>query len=155
MSLLRDERRYWARQARGHERRDPPRAHRRDSDAQIEARRRRQRAVAAVRAAKQTAKAAAAIERRGEAEEPQAPQERVSEVLNIFRREYDALTEHEQLQFEGVVKRYVLGRVSVDEWVRVVRSLKASYQATLPPEPPPGERRTRAKDRWVPPPQGW
>ena len=65
----------------------------RDSDAQIEARRRRQREVAAVRAAKQMAKVAAAIERRREAEEPPAPQGAVSEVLNTFRREYEALTE--------------------------------------------------------------
>lgn len=126
----------------------------RDSDAQIEARRRRQRVVKAVRAAKQMAKVATAIERRGEAEEP-PQQTAVSEVLNIFKREYEALTEHEQLRFEAVVKRYVLGLVAVDEWVRVIRSIKASYQAASPPEPLPGERRTRAKDRWVPPPQGW
>jgi hypothetical protein len=42
----------------------------RDSDAQIEARRRRQRAVMGVRAAKQMAKVATAIERR---EKPRGP----------------------------------------------------------------------------------
>jgi hypothetical protein len=127
----------------------------RDSDAQIEARRRRQSATAAARAARLAAKVAADMERRGGAGEPQAPQERVSEVLNIFRREYEVLTEHEQLQFEAVVKRYVLGRVSVDEWIRVVRSLKASYRATLPPETPPGPMRIKAKDRAYSPPAGW
>jgi hypothetical protein len=96
----------------------------RDSDALIAARRRRQNAVAAVGEAKPMAKAAAAIERRVEAREPEAPQERVSDVLNAFRREYDALTEHQQLRFERIVKRYALGRVSVDEWVRVIRSLR-------------------------------
>lgn len=128
---------------------------RRDSDAIVAARRRRQNAVAAVSAAKQMAKAAAAIEGWVEAEEPQAPKRAVSEVLNTFRREYDALTEPEQIQFERVVKLYVVGRVSVDKWCNVVRSLKANYQATLPPEPPPGGRIVKAKDRWTPPPAGW
>ena len=126
-----------------------------DSDALVAARRRRQRSVAAVKAAKQMAKAAAATEPRGEAKEPQAPQGAVSEVLNAFRREYDALTEPEQIQFERVVKLYVVGRVSVDKWCNVVRSLKANYQATLPPEPPPGGRLVKTKDRWSPPPAGW
>jgi hypothetical protein len=124
----------------------------RDSDAIVAARRRRQSAVAAVRAAKQMAKAAAAIERRVEAGDP-PPQRAVSEVLNFFRREYDALTEHEQVRFEVVVQRYVAGRVSVDEWVRVVRSLRASYRATLSPEPPRGGRMLKAKDCC--PPAGW
>jgi hypothetical protein len=99
----------------------------RDSDAQIEARRRRQSAVAAARAANQMAKCVATVERRGKAEEPQAPQRAVSEVLNLFRREYESLTESEQIAFEAIVKRYVVGRVSVDEWTRVTRSIRASY----------------------------
>ena len=127
----------------------------RDSDAQIEARRRRQRAVAAARAANRMAKSVAAIERRGEAEEPQAPQREVSEILNRFRREYESLTASEQIAFEAIVKRYVVGRVSVDEWTRVTRSILASYLASLPPEPPIGERMVKAKDRWSPPPSGW
>jgi hypothetical protein len=126
----------------------------RDSDALVAARRRRQRGVVAVRAAKQMAKVAAAIERQKKPEQP-PPQERVSEVLNIFRREYEVLTEHEQLQFEAVVKRYVLGLVAVDEWVRVIRSIKASYRATLPSEPPPGGARIKAKDGAYSPPAGW
>jgi hypothetical protein len=128
----------------------------RDSDAEIQARRRRQLVVTGVRAARRMAKAMAAIERRGvEPGEPRAPQERVSEVLNLFRREYEALTEHEQVQFEAVVKRYAIGRVPVDEWVGVVRSLQASYRATLPPESPPGGARIKAKDCAYSPPAGW
>jgi hypothetical protein len=100
------------------------------------------------------AKAAAAIERR-EAEEPHAPPEQFSAVLNTFRREYDVMTDGEQIAFERVVTRYVLGRVSVDEWRNVVRSIRANYLAIMPPEPPPGRGGLRAKDRWVPPPQGW
>jgi hypothetical protein len=101
------------------------------------------------------AQAAAAIERRGAAEEPHAPPEQFSAVLNTFRREYDVITEGEQIAFEAVVKQYVLGRVTTDEWRSVVRSIRASYQASLPREPPPGGCGVRAKDRWVPPPQGW
>ena len=85
----------------------------RDSDAQIEARRRRQRAIAAARAANRMAKSAAAIERRAGADEPQAPQREVSQILRRFMREYEALTESEQIAFEAIVKRYVVGRVSV------------------------------------------
>jgi hypothetical protein len=80
---------------------------------------------------------------------------RVSEVLNIFRPEYQALTEPEQIRFGSAVKLYVLARVSVADWVCIVRSLKANYQATLPPEPPPGGRIVKAKDRWTPLPAGW
>jgi hypothetical protein len=127
----------------------------RDSDAQIEARRSRQRAVVAARAANRMAKAVTAIERRREAEEPHAPQREVSEVLNLFRRECESLTESEQNAFEAIVKRYVVGRVSVDDWTRVTRSIRASYLAGLPPEPPIGERRVKAKDRSTSPPAGW
>jgi hypothetical protein len=127
----------------------------RDSEAQIKARQRRQRAVAAARAANRMAKSVAAIERRGEAEELQAPQPAVSEILNRFRREYESLTDSEQIAFEAIVKRYVVGRVSVDEWTRVTRSIRASYLAGLPPEPPIGGRMAKAKDRWSPPPSGW
>ncbi len=127
----------------------------RDSDAQIEARRRRQRAVAAARAANRMAKTAAAIERRAGADEPQAPQREVSEILNRFRREYESLTESEQIAFEAVVKLYVVGRVSVDEWTRVTRSIRANYLAGLPPERPIGERIVKAKDRSTAPPAGW
>ena len=127
----------------------------RDSDAQIEARRRRQRAITAARAANRMAKSVAAIERRVKAEEPQAPQRAVSEILNHFRREYESLTESEQIAFEAIVKRYVVGRVSVDEWTRITRSIRASYLAGLPPEPPIGGRRVKAKDRSTSPPAGW
>jgi hypothetical protein len=125
------------------------------SDAQIEARRLRQSAVAAARARKRMAKAAAAIERLEKAEEQHAPPEQFSAVLNTFRRDYDVMTDGEQIAFEAVVKQYVLGRVSVNEWRNVTRSIRANYMASLPPEPPIGGRRSRAKDRWVPPPQGW
>ena len=101
------------------------------------------------------AKTAAAIERRAGADEPQAPQREVSEILNRFRREYKSLTESEQIAFEAIVKRYVVGRVSVDEWTRVTRSIRANYLASLPPEPPIGERMVKAKDRSTSPPAGW
>ena len=101
------------------------------------------------------AKTAAAIERRAGADEPQAPQREVSEILNRFRREYELLTESEQIAFEAIVKRYVVGRVSVDEWTRVTRSIRASYLTGLPVEPPIGGRMVKAKDRWSPPPSGW
>ena len=71
------------------------------------------------------AKTAAAIERRAGADEPQAPDE-VWEILNRFRREYESLTESEQIAFEAIVKRYVVGRVSVDEWTRVTRSIRGT-----------------------------
>jgi hypothetical protein len=125
------------------------------SEAQIAARRLRQNAVAAARARKRMAKAAATIERRAKSEEPHVPPEWFSAVLNVFRREYDVMTEGEQIAFEAVVKQYVLGRVAVDEWCNVTRSIRANYMASLPPEPPSGGRGLRAKDRWVPPPQGW
>jgi hypothetical protein len=129
---------------------------RRLSPAKIDAREKRQREISRYRAAKRMAKAADHIAgREREREGSQAPQERVSEVLRIFKREYEALTEPEQIRFEAVVKLYVLGRVSLDEWVRVVRSLKAGYQATFPPEPPPGGARIKVKDRAYSPPAGW
>jgi hypothetical protein len=125
------------------------------SNAQIAARRLRQSAVAAARARKRMAKAAAAIKSRAKSEEPHVPPEQFSAVLNTFRREYDTMTEGEQIAFEAVVKQYVLGRVSMNEWRNVTRSIRANYLASLPLEPPIGGRGSRAKDRWVPPPQGW
>jgi hypothetical protein len=95
----------------------------RTSDAEIAARRARQRRVAAVRAAKRAAKTEAAIKRRARTDALQAPQQAVSEVLNVFRREYDLLTEGEQIAFERAVKAYVLGRMTVDEWRNVTRSM--------------------------------
>jgi hypothetical protein len=127
---------------------------RRLSPAKIEAREERQREIARYLAAKRMAKAANRVAGR-EREGLQAPQERVSEVLNIFWREYEALTEPEQIRFESAVKLYVLGRVSVADWVCIVRSIKANYQATLPPEPPPGGRIVKAKDRLSSSPAGW
>ena len=101
------------------------------------------------------AKTAAAIERRAGADEPQAPQREVSEILQLLQREYELLTESEQIAFEAVVKLYVVGRVSVDEWTRVTRSIRANYLAGLPPERPIGERIVKAKDRSTAPPAGW
>ena len=127
---------------------------RRLSPAKIDAREKRQREITRYRAAKRMAKATDRVAgQKTEREGPLAPQERVSEVLRIFRREYEALTEPEQIRFESAVKLYVVGRVSVADWARIVRSLKANYRAALPPEPPPG-RGTRAKDRRLSPPQG-
>jgi hypothetical protein len=124
------------------------------SDAEIEARRARQRRVAAYRAAKRAAKTEAAINRRVKPDEPQARQQDVSEVLNIFRREYDLLTEGEQIAFEKIVRAYVVGKVSLDEWRNVTKAIRANYRASLPSEPPIGGW-AKPKDRWVPPPQGW
>jgi hypothetical protein len=126
---------------------------RRLSQPKIEARQRRQRAIQAVRAANRMTKAVAAMTRRDGADEPQAPPAAFSEILNSFRAEYDGLTGPEQLQFEAVVKNYVAGRVSVGEWIRFSRSVRATYKARLPSEPAPGAR--IVKDRWVSPPQGW
>jgi hypothetical protein len=123
----------------------------RATDAEIAARRARQRRVAAHRAAKTKA----TIERRAVAPAPQAPQQAVSEVLNVFRREYDLLTEGEQITFERAVKAYVLGRLTANEWRNFTRAIRASYLASMPPEPPIGGGRVKAKDRWVSPPQGW
>jgi hypothetical protein len=101
------------------------------------------------------AKTVTAMKRRGEAEDAPAPQRAVSEILNRFRREYESLTESEQIAFEAIVKRYVVGRVSVDEWTRVTRSIRAIHLAGLPLEPPIGGRMGKAKDRSTSPPAGW
>lgn len=128
---------------------------RRLSQPKIEARQRRQRAVQAARTANRMAKTVTAITRRVEADKSQAPSGAFSEILNSFRAEYDGLTEPEQLQFEAVVKKYVAGHVSVDEWMRFSRSVRTTYKACSPSEPAPGARIAKAKDRWAPPPQGW
>jgi len=99
---------------------------RRLSPAKIDAREKRQREITRYRAAKRMAKATDRVAvQKTEREGPLAPQERVSEVLRIFRREYEALTEPEQIRFESAVKLYVVGRVSVADWARIVRSLKS------------------------------
>ena len=125
------------------------------SQPKIEARQRRQRAVQAARAAGGMAKVAKRIKRRAGGHEPQAPSGAFSEILNLFKAEYEGLNEDERAQFESVVTRYVAGRLSVDEWTRFSRSVRAAYKARLPLEPKPGTRIVKAKDRWVPPPQGW
>jgi hypothetical protein len=73
----------------------------------------------------------------------------------MFRPEYEALTEPEQIRFGSAVKTLRPGACLGSRPVCIVRSLKANYQATLPPEPPPGGRIVEAKDRWTPPPAGW
>jgi hypothetical protein len=102
---------------------------RRLSQPKIEARQRRQRAVQAARAASRMAKTVTVMTCRAGADEPQAPAGAFSQIVNLFRSEYDGLTEPEQLQFEAVVKNYVTGRVSVDEWIRFSRSVRAAYRA--------------------------
>jgi hypothetical protein len=126
------------------------------SQPKIEARQRRQQKVQAARAAKRMTKTVTAIRRRTTGTgEPQAPSGAFSQVLNLFRAEYESLSEDEACEFESVVNRYLAGRLSVDEWTRFSRSVRAAYKARLPLEPKPGTRSVKAKDRWVPPPQGW
>ena len=115
------------------------------SQPKIEARQRRQQAVQAATAAKRMTKTVTAIKRRAGADEPQAPAGVFSQVLNLFRAEYDGLNEDERAQFESVVRNYVTGRLSVDEWTRFSRSVRAAYKARLPPEPKPGTRIVKAK----------
>lgn len=115
------------------------------SQVKVEARQRRQRVVQAARAAKQMTKTVTAIRRRTGIDAPQVSSTAFSEVLNVFKAEYQSLSEDEACEFELVVNRYVAGRLSVDEWTRFSRSVRAAYKARLPLEPKPGTRSVKAK----------
>jgi hypothetical protein len=127
---------------------------RRLSPAKIDAREYRQREIARYRAAKRMATTADHVAgREREREGPQAPQERVSEVQRIFRREYEAMSEVEQEQFLELIRLYVVGRMKQDEWIAVGRAVKARFIAMLPLSPPPGTRSSRNKGGGAP--GGW
>lgn len=113
---------------------------RRLSPAKIDAREKRQREIARYRASKKIARAGDRIGRRGSEHEKgaPAPQECVSEVLRIFRREYEAMSEVEQEQFLEMIRLYVARRMKQDEWIAVARAVKARFLAMLPLSPPPG-----------------
>jgi hypothetical protein len=128
---------------------------RRLSPAKIDAREKRQREIARYRASKKMARAGDRIGRRGREDEKGAPpsQERVSEVLRIFRREYEAMSEVEREQFLELIRHYVARRMKQDEWIAVARAVKARFLAMLPVSQPPGSGRLRDKGGGAP--AGW
>jgi hypothetical protein len=69
-----------------------------------------------------------------------------------LRELWEPMSEDEREAFDQRLRSCLVGDLSPAEWqatLRLLREVRAVY------EPPAGRTRTRAKDRWHPPPQGW